>query len=268
MTTTTPAQSGPGFFDEHPRFLETSTTANGVKRLNARHEALIESNRDILQGARVLDIASHDGRWSMAALKAGAAHVTGIEARPELVEHANQTLATYGADEGSYRFIARDVYAALAEEDFEVDVIQCFGFLYHTLRFPEFFSRLRRLEPKYLIMDTRVANEKGKIIRILSNEATRQAHAAVDDFTEGTKTLVGWPSPAALRLMLKVYGFNVDSRYNWSEAGGREADNLLGKYRTGDRVTWRCSWNPKASAASDEYDDEDADADGSQDDAD
>lgn len=67
------------FFDDHPEFLETSSTAAGKDRLNLRHVAIIEEHCKILSGSRVLDIASHDGRWSFAALQAGATHVTGIE---------------------------------------------------------------------------------------------------------------------------------------------------------------------------------------------
>lgn len=232
-----------GFFDEHPRFLETSTTAIGVLRLNLRHRALIQANRDVLAGARVLDIASHDGRWSMAALEAGAVHVTGIEARPDLVDHAEQTLAAYGAKSGSYRFITGDVFAVLASEELEVDVVQCFGFLYHTLRYPELFSLLRRLEPGHLLLDTRVVNAKGKIIKILVNKAGRQAHAAVDDYTEGATTLVGWPSPAALRLMLRTYGFRVEAEFDWEEAGRAVAGDQMGRYKRRERVSWRCRWS-------------------------
>ena len=72
------------FFDDYPRFYSTSKTGPSRHRLGARHRAIIEGNERLLVGRRVLDIASHDGRWSFAALKSGAAHVTGIEARPHL----------------------------------------------------------------------------------------------------------------------------------------------------------------------------------------
>lgn len=232
-----------GFFDDHPRFLETSTTAVGARRLNLRHRELIERNRDVLAGARVLDIASHDGRWSLAALDAGAAHVTGVEARPELVAHAEQSLATYGADPGSYRFIAGDLFGVLAREHLDVDVVQCFGFLYHTLRYPELFSRLRRLEPRHLLLDTRVEPGKGKFIKVLVNEAARESHAAVDDYTAGSKTLVGWPSPGALRLMLKTYGFRVEHEVDWEAATEATGRKLMDRYKKGARVTWRCTWD-------------------------
>lgn len=238
-----------GWFSSHQRFLETSQTSASLRRLNMRHLALIEDNRDILAGARVLDIASHDGRWSLAALEAGAAHVTGIEARPELVENARETFARYGADPSRYSFVTGDVFAALEREHFEVDVVQCFGFLYHTLRFPELFSRLRRLEPRYLVMDTRVHNSTSAVIKVVVNEASVQSHAATDDYTEGTKTLVGSPSPSALRRMLGVYGFTVEREYDWAAVGQGPGNVRMQTYTSGGRVTWRCRWEAPTSAA-------------------
>jgi len=262
MPEPTSDENPPGFFTDHPRFLETSTTAVGMRRLNLRHEALIDANRDILQGARVLDIASHDGRWMMAALKAGAAHVTGIEARPELVENAEKTFAEYGADSSSYRFITGDLYGVLAREDLQIDVIQCFGFLYHTLRFPELFSRLSAMQPRHLVMDTRVLNQEGQLIKVLRNEVTKQAHAAAEEFAAGTKVLVGWPTPSALRMMLGIYGFTVDNEYDWNKAGNAQDDKLVSRYRSGGRITWRCSWSADdMGGASGSGDDAEAEAD-------
>ena len=85
-----------GFFDGYPAFYQSSRTGSHPNRLNARYQALIESNRDIIEGGRILDIASHDGRWSFAALHAGAEHVVGIEARSGLVERATEAMDTYG----------------------------------------------------------------------------------------------------------------------------------------------------------------------------
>ncbi|MDZ7733009.1 MAG: hypothetical protein U5R31_07715 [Acidimicrobiia bacterium] len=59
------------FFDTFARFVDSSETGPWVERLNARYEALIHANRHLLDGARVLDLASHDGRFAFAALQAG-----------------------------------------------------------------------------------------------------------------------------------------------------------------------------------------------------
>ena len=81
------------FFDEYPRFIQTSETTHNAKLLNARYEGLIMANADIIRGATVLDLASHDGRWSFAALKNGASFVYGIEWKPRLVRKSNENFA-------------------------------------------------------------------------------------------------------------------------------------------------------------------------------
>jgi hypothetical protein len=94
------------FFAAYPRFYETSETAAIPYRLNLRYEAIFAENRDVFQGASVLDLARHDGRWSLAALKTGASHVVGIEGRPELVANAKANIEHYGIDDGRCRFVA------------------------------------------------------------------------------------------------------------------------------------------------------------------
>ena len=59
------------FFDKYSRFFDTSSVGNWPDRLNSRYRAIISANKSLFDGARVLDLASHDGRWSYAALDAG-----------------------------------------------------------------------------------------------------------------------------------------------------------------------------------------------------
>lgn len=231
-----------GFFDDHPRFVETSTTASQPTRLNMRHEALITANADLLRGARVLDIASHDGRWTMAALEAGAAHVTGIEARPELVTHARQTLDSYGVSAASYDFITGEVFEVLAAPDLEVDVVQCFGFLYHTLRYPDLLSGLSQIRAPWLLLDTKVFPSKQRVIRLGVDDASREGQAAEDAHTAGGRTLVGSPSQGALRMMLRTYGYDRESTFDWSDLVERYGEEAVRAYANGERVTWRCKW--------------------------
>ena len=84
------------FFDKYSGLLKTSTTGVWRDRLVGRYEAIIERNRACFDGARVLDIASHDGRWSLAALDAGAQHVTGIEIRESLVAKSHENMEAEG----------------------------------------------------------------------------------------------------------------------------------------------------------------------------
>jgi hypothetical protein len=204
---------------------------------------MIAANRDILEAARVLDIASHDGRWAFAALHVGAKHVTGIEPRQNLVDNANSTFAEYGADPRSYRFVCGDAFEVLPREHFDVDVVLCLGFLYHTLRYPELFRRIRDVDPSYLVIDTTVQKHQKPMIRLFVNQAEREAHAIGDAYSQDGVTLVGRPSLPALTQMLEVYGFKVESEYDWRALIARNPhihENRSEAYQAGARVTLRC----------------------------
>lgn len=232
---------GTGFFDEHTVFYDSTEIGANFARLNLRYEAIFTENRDVLAGKRVLDISSHDGRWSFAALSAGAASVVGIEARPDLVEQAEKNLAACGIAEDRYRFIAGDVFEVLAHQDIEVDVVLCLGFLYHTLRYNELMKRIKDLDPSHLIFDTEVLPGRPKpVVQILTENTERRGNAVADDFSYGDKVLVGVPSLRALKVLGRAYDFDFDGLSDWS---GLLRDNPdlpdVGDYRTGNRLTAR-----------------------------
>ena len=56
-------------------FLETSATGTDCRRLNWRAEILLTRNQDAIEQKRILDLASHDGRFSFGALEMGAKYV-------------------------------------------------------------------------------------------------------------------------------------------------------------------------------------------------
>ena len=92
-------------------FTETSKTGPSLGRLNARHRVLIHENRALFDGATVLDLASHDGRFSFVALHAGAERVVGIEHDPELVKRAHENFdPAYEIEPSRYRFECRDLF--------------------------------------------------------------------------------------------------------------------------------------------------------------
>lgn len=224
------------FFDDHPEFLETSSTSANVQRLNLRHTAIIDENREVLRGARVLDIASHDGRWSFAALQAGASSVTGIEGRDYLVENANRTFTEKGVDPSRFTFITGDAHDVVTAGVGSFDVVMCLGFLYHTLRYVELFAGIRATGARHLIIDTRVARNKKPVISVYTNPVEKESMAVEDRFSYGGKTLAGSPSMAALELMLDAYGYDVIHQTDWAKILGEAT--LAKKYRNEHRVTF------------------------------
>jgi predicted nicotinamide N-methyase len=230
------------FFDEFPRFYTTSETSAYRDRLNLRYEAIFGENRDVFSGARVIDLASHDGRWSLAALKAGAAEVIGIEARDDLVRAARTNLDHYCNDGEAYEFIAGDIFEVTGDVQMKADVVLCLGFLYHTLRYNELMSRIRDMKPRYLIVDTQVLPQEPKrFVRLRLDRVDRQQNAAADAYSHDGRTLVGKPSVPALEYILNAFGFEIERFSDW---GSLVRDNPrwpgVRAYADGRRVTLRC----------------------------
>ena len=231
------------FFEQFPRFYMTSSTAPATARLNLRYEAIFGQNRDIFERASVLDLASHDGRWSLAALATGARSVTGIEARPELVKAATENLGEYGYGADSVRFVTGDVHEVLNTQDFEADVVLCLGFLYHTLRYNELLAGIRRTGARYLIIDTFSPHMMGPVpnVYLITEDAGEQGKAAADTYTHGPWVLVGCPNLAAIQTMLGAYDYRIERLSDWA---GLLRDNPrtddCGDYANRKRITARC----------------------------
>lgn len=229
------------FFDNYSRFLGTSEIAPFQGRLNLRYEAIFAANRDIFRGARVLDLASHDGRWSFAALQTGASHVTGVEARKELVENACETFRHYEVDPASYRFICGDVFDTLAQEELDIDVVLCLGYIYHTYRHTEFLYRMRELDPTYLIVDSHVIPQVGQpLVKLRVDDPGVQGDAVQDVYSYNGRVLVGLPSVSALTMMFQVYDFGLEEIYDWRTLLATHPNvRNIGDYADGWRVTMR-----------------------------
>jgi hypothetical protein len=231
------------FFERFPRFYLTSGTAATPARLNLRYEAIFGQNRDIFEGASVLDLGSHDGRWSLASLATGARLVIGIEARPELVEAATENLGEYGYGADRVRFVTGDVHEVLNTQDFEAHVVLCLGFLYHTLRYNELLHGIRRTNARYLIVDTFSPHMMRPVpsVKVVTEDAHEQGKAAADSYAHGPSVLVGLPNLAAIRTMLGAYGYRVERLSDWA---GLLRDNPRTEdcddYGNERRITARC----------------------------
>ncbi|MCW8060194.1 class I SAM-dependent methyltransferase [Agrobacterium tumefaciens] len=160
-------------------FMDSSNVAVSTNRLNWRAEVLITRNKEAFVGKRVLDLASHDGRFSHAALMCGARHVTGVEARQEHVENARKNFAELGHSEHSYTFIRGDLVAFLRElEPGQFDTILLFGVLAHLIETVEVFREIKRVAPTYFILDGWQAREKLNLVeRIRNHKVTEYVKA-------------------------------------------------------------------------------------------
>lgn len=217
------------FFDEFNRFYTTSQTSPFPHRLNGRYTAIIGRNSDFLSGAKILDIASHDGRWTFAALKAGAEYIKGIEPRQELIENAIITLTKYGIAPTQYTFECGDVFDLLKNESF--DVVLCLGFFYHTIRHAELIDRIERTGARFVIIDTEVTPTSNQMpisasthprlvfdnpygIQLFRDKVTDQQMACHDSLTRNNHTIVGRPSRASVKYLSDHFGYSC-AQYDW-----------------------------------------------------
>lgn len=224
----------------------TSTTANDPTRLGIRHRAIFESNAAIFRDAKVLDIASHDGRWTIAAIKMGAAFTTGIEVRPEMIRHAEENFAEYDIPHHAYRFINDDVFDVLKDGEshrIEADVVMCLGFIYHTLRYQDLFTGIRALNPKYLLIDTAVILADRPFVRLKLEDTTKEAAGADHTFGLQGHMITGQPSASALELLVTAHGFKVLEKFDWPNFLDRDYpdEESVQSYYEGRRVTWLCT---------------------------
>jgi len=140
---------------ENTPFLTTSKTSPQLNRLNWRCEILLTRNKEAIEGKRILDLASHDGRFSYGCLKLGARHIIGVEGRHHLVKFANENLAHLGFSPQNFSFVEDDVFNYLPKvKPKTFDTVLCFGFFYHTIRQIELLREIFRIQPKYFILDT------------------------------------------------------------------------------------------------------------------
>jgi SAM-dependent methyltransferase len=236
------------FCDRFPRFLETTETVPSRSRLNARWRAIIGWNVGVLAGRRVLDLGCHDGRWSFAALEAGARHVIGIEARAHLVKKAAENFSYYSVPAGAYEFMTGEAMESLcALKVASIDVVMCLGFFYHTLEHMRLLLEARRLGAEYIIIDTSISAAKEPIVA-LAFESTEDTRNAVDYGLTGTnKALVGAPSRSGLLAMLDYAGYRADF-FDWqNNAVGDWTD--LPDYAAHLRVTVRAQRHKTAPQA-------------------
>ena len=200
------------FFDDYSSFYQTGQTGVKPRMLNARFHALIENNKEIIKNSTILDLANHDGRWSFAALKNGAKKVYGIEGKKELVEKGLANMKKYGISDDKYNFVIGDIFEEIKKiPPNKIDVVFCFGIFYHVSNHMELLKEIKRLQPKYLILDTEISKSKDPIIRL-----RKEPYFTPDGTISFEKFIAGRTSQAALNMMLNALDFKV-TYYNWEE---------------------------------------------------
>jgi SAM-dependent methyltransferase len=242
-------------------FLETSRVAAKMNRLNWRAEVLLARNREAVEGKTVLDLACHDARFSYACLKLGAQRVQGVEGRDHLVENARKNLAELGYGTDKCGFACGDLFDYLASvEPGQFDTILCFGVFYHTIRQIELLQQIKRIRPRYFILDTFVEKEQsariatdridttlgrlGKATTDLVRGKSRNVgclvfmyeNPEIEGATIDPTGLIAWPTASLVDVLFQYYGFK-SQRIDWHQQGIDDWSHIK-DYRMGTRLSW------------------------------
>ncbi|MBN2419950.1 MAG: class I SAM-dependent methyltransferase [Deltaproteobacteria bacterium] len=218
---------------EKTPFLQSSQTGSSLDRLNFRCDVLLSSNQEAIKGKRILDLASHDGRFSHACLELGARHVTGVEGRHHLVESANKNLIDMGHNPKFFSFVQDDIFDYLHKvTPKEFDTVLCFGFFYHTIRQSELISEIRRIQPAHFLLDTLISKDTDEKPCLVFMPESHEIEGSTIDPID----LVAWPTKNYIELILRTYGFSF-KELQWSS---EKVNNLkeIGDYTQSVRVSY------------------------------
>lgn len=244
-------------------FMETSKTGSHWNRLNWRCEILLTRNKESVKGKRILDLASHDGRFSYACLKLGAKHVAGVEGREHLVKYAKENISKLGYSSQSYDFIQEDLFSYLSKiKKGQFDTILCFGFFYHTIRQIELLQEVARIKPDCFILDSSLAGiifpADGFKFNILDNFILKYKHleekitkiqtipafvydledCQLESSTIHSSGFVARPTEAFLKLFFKNYNWQFH-KLEWSKKEIKDW-TWIQDYKAGKRVSYFC----------------------------
>jgi FkbM family methyltransferase len=208
------------FFDSYPLFYDTGISS-GWHRLNARFDCLIARHREHIVGRTVLDVGSHDGRWTLAALATGASYVTAIEPRPDLVDIAEMNLGEYGFEQA--QFLVGGALDTLTSMKPKVDTVFLFGVFYHVHQHISLLKELSETNATTIIIDTFVTPARGEPSYIRSDrepsyggsinfhtEPVDQDGTSFEEIYPGAGVaIVGRPSRQAVLFFLRQLGFSA-----------------------------------------------------------
>lgn len=214
-----------------------------LERLNNRHAFVIKPFLRDIRDARVLDLASHDGRWPYAFAMAGAREVIGIEGRQELIDQ----FAGYPDDEAKARVTLRqgDINVEvprLADAGERFDVVGVLGIFYHITTHYALLAQISRLRPKLILIDSEFVNRPGEVILLVEEDPSRDMNT-LPELAGQARTVKGVPSRSATELMARNLGYRTEW-LDWDTLPEDERIGVHDYYRKGRLTRGTCALRP------------------------
>lgn len=180
-----------------------------IRRMNWRYDHIVTPIKDELDGAMVLDLGAHDGRWPYALAAAGAT-VTGLEGRGNLIAQ----FARYPHAEWTSRvsFIEGDFLDEmdrLLAEQRHYDIITCLGVFYHTIHHYRMLMQMTAFKPSVIVIDGLFHCAPRPMIA-LRTEPSDLDRATMAHREGQTNTPIGIVSRPGLELMAESLGYSVE----------------------------------------------------------
>lgn len=199
-----------------------------AQRYNYFFSPLLAEHPSLFAGARVLDLGCNAGFWTLKALEAGAREVIAVDARELHLQQLRLVLEQYQIEEDRCLLQQGNIFDLDFATFGDIDIVLCLGLLYHIAKPFELLERIASLQPRLLLIDTKISRSPQAILEVLPEPMDDPRMAA--DW--GVVTV---PSATALTQMAQTLGFRVEQRTpdfsDWTGATD---------YREGDRLAFWC----------------------------
>ena len=178
--------------------------------INGRIGVLLDNNRQHLQNKSILDIGSHTGIFSWAALQLGAKFIHGIDVEKRTTKRCIELFSKEDISTSKYKFETNDVLEFLEGiEQNSFDTVFCFGVLYYMA------------EPYHLLkLMARAAKETVLIDTFTTSYAAVQGKDAPRTYPHLTNQILNLP------LMISCPTQTEKKDYNLPESFNRKGRNL------------------------------------------
>lgn len=245
-----------------PREFE-EVNAQTLARLQERHKRIVEANLDAISGKSVLDLACNNGRWSFAAIQAGASSVVGVEGRQDKVDEARSIFDRLGTRSG-YEFHVGDMYDWLHDnKSRQFDTVFCLGVYYHVMDHHRLLTSMARLQPQTIIIDSGFVRSFRNSVHVQTEDPSEHRNA-LPKFKDQKAEFAGFVSLGLMIQMAWNLGYNCRPVL-WDPAAVANKQSVH-DYMMGRRFTvrldktglhrdadWQDHWKPALVALNEKF---------------